>query len=332
MSSSARAARAGGPAGARRLAGSSAPSGPHFRHPMTLSDTRSFGHHSVEKPVPDELEPSDDHDRAATEEPADSRAGRRPNPTSSSWRTSSSRRSRSTACAVSTEPLTRQRSTSTRRGRSARRCRCGPERFGALLYHFGTRRLSFLKSPTLLAVVALAGRRTPPPARPAPAPGSPTTSCQLPPGPGHAGRVADDLADGATAMTADRRSPLVEQFQYGLDAPICLTWELTYACNLSCVHCLSSSGPARPARADHRRVQGGDRRARADAGLLRQHRRRRADRAPGLLGARRLRHRPPRRREVLHQRREGSRPPVARGWPPATTSTCRSPSTARPPR
>jgi putative mycofactocin binding protein MftB len=28
-----------------------------------------------------------------------------------------------------------------------------PERFGALLYHFGTRRLSFLKSPTLLSVV-----------------------------------------------------------------------------------------------------------------------------------------------------------------------------------
>ena len=28
-----------------------------------------------------------------------------------------------------------------------------PERFGALLYHFGTRRLSFLKSPALLAVI-----------------------------------------------------------------------------------------------------------------------------------------------------------------------------------
>ncbi len=28
-----------------------------------------------------------------------------------------------------------------------------PERFGALAYHFGTRRLSFLKSRTLLAVV-----------------------------------------------------------------------------------------------------------------------------------------------------------------------------------
>ncbi|MGW7492588.1 mycofactocin radical SAM maturase [Streptomyces sp. NPDC054786] len=40
--------------------------------------------------------------------------------------------------------------------------------------------------------------------------------------------------------------PLTEQFQYGLDAPICLTWELTYGCNLSCVHCLSSSGRRDP--------------------------------------------------------------------------------------
>ncbi len=37
-------------------------------------------------------------------------------------------------------------------------------------------------------------------------------------------------------------STLVEQLKGGLDAPICLTWELTYACNLACVHCLSSSG------------------------------------------------------------------------------------------
>jgi mycofactocin biosynthetic radical S-adenosylmethionine protein MftC len=35
---------------------------------------------------------------------------------------------------------------------------------------------------------------------------------------------------------------LVAQLKQGLDAPICLTWELTYACNLSCIHCLSSSG------------------------------------------------------------------------------------------
>ena len=41
-------------------------------------------------------------------------------------------------------------------------------------------------------------------------------------------------------------SPLVEQLKGGLDAPICLTWELTYACNLACVHCLSSSGRRDP--------------------------------------------------------------------------------------
>ncbi|GAA4372873.1 mycofactocin radical SAM maturase [Agromyces bauzanensis] len=39
---------------------------------------------------------------------------------------------------------------------------------------------------------------------------------------------------------------LVDHFERGLDAPICLTWELTYACNLSCVHCLSSSGRRDP--------------------------------------------------------------------------------------
>ena len=40
--------------------------------------------------------------------------------------------------------------------------------------------------------------------------------------------------------------PLVAQLKHGLDAPICLTWELTYACNLQCVHCLSSSGVRDP--------------------------------------------------------------------------------------
>lgn len=39
---------------------------------------------------------------------------------------------------------------------------------------------------------------------------------------------------------------LAQQMKLGLDAPICLTWELTYACNLSCVHCLSSSGTRDP--------------------------------------------------------------------------------------
>lgn len=41
-------------------------------------------------------------------------------------------------------------------------------------------------------------------------------------------------------------SGLVDQLKTGLDAPICLTWELTYACNLQCVHCLSSSGRRDP--------------------------------------------------------------------------------------
>ncbi|MBV9413577.1 MAG: mycofactocin radical SAM maturase [Solirubrobacterales bacterium] len=67
-----------------------------------------------------------------------------------------------------------------------------PERFGGLAYHFGTRRLSFVR------------RR------------------------------------------ADAARSLADEFETGLDAPICLTWELTYACNLACVHCLSSSGRRDP--------------------------------------------------------------------------------------
>ena len=50
-------------------------------------------------------------------------------------------------------------------------------------------------------------------------------------------------------MSVDQVSdtlPLRQRFTQGLDAPICLTWELTYACNLACVHCLSSSGRRDP--------------------------------------------------------------------------------------
>ncbi len=50
------------------------------------------------------------------------------------------------------------------------------------------------------------------------------------------------------ASPASPTSPinLADQMKSGLDAPICLTWELTYACNLQCVHCLSSSGRRDP--------------------------------------------------------------------------------------
>jgi mycofactocin radical SAM maturase len=39
---------------------------------------------------------------------------------------------------------------------------------------------------------------------------------------------------------------LTGDLKRGLDAPICITWELTYACNLACTHCLSSSGRRDP--------------------------------------------------------------------------------------
>ncbi|RNL61312.1 mycofactocin radical SAM maturase [Nocardioides marmoriginsengisoli] len=44
----------------------------------------------------------------------------------------------------------------------------------------------------------------------------------------------------------NRPITLLDRLEQGLNAPICLTWELTYACNLSCVHCLSSSGRRDP--------------------------------------------------------------------------------------
>jgi mycofactocin radical SAM maturase len=50
---------------------------------------------------------------------------------------------------------------------------------------------------------------------------------------------------------------LTDELKRGLDAPICLTWELTYGCNLACVHCLSSSGrrdPRELSTAEARRV------------------------------------------------------------------------------
>jgi [mycofactocin precursor peptide]-tyrosine decarboxylase / 3-amino-5-[(4-hydroxyphenyl)methyl]-4,4-dimethylpyrrolidin-2-one synthase len=52
----------------------------------------------------------------------------------------------------------------------------------------------------------------------------------------------------ATTRTAQdsRALSLVDRLERGLAAPICLTWELTYACNLACVHCLSSSGRRDP--------------------------------------------------------------------------------------
>ncbi len=71
--------------------------------------------------------------------------------------------------------------------------------------------------------------------------------------------------------------------------------------------------PARPSRAHDGGVQGRHRRTGTHAGVLREHRRRGADRAQRLLGDRRLRDRPPRRRQVLHERRQAH----SRAGPPA---------------
>jgi len=146
-----------------------------------------------------------------------------------------------------------------------------PEPFGAMLYHFGTRNLSFLKSPTLLRVLKnLADELT---ARAAcatagvkeselPAYGRALTTLAssnmiVPAGPPAPRCTAEPVSPSAFRRTAgedtgpagcrpDKCGRLTDMFELGLTSPICLTWELTYACNLACVHCLSSSGRRDP--------------------------------------------------------------------------------------
>lgn len=57
------------------------------------------------------------------------------------------------ACAVSTETLSPPEFDLTAQWKLHDQVEIRPERFGALLYHFGTRRLSFVKSPRLLSVL-----------------------------------------------------------------------------------------------------------------------------------------------------------------------------------
>jgi mycofactocin biosynthetic radical S-adenosylmethionine protein MftC len=99
---------------------------------------------------------------------------------------------RSTVCAVSTRTGTATFAEIKRAAGLDPDTVLRAERFGALAYDFGTRRLSFVR------------RRV------------------------------------------DAGGSLADEFESGLGAPICLTWELTYACNLACVHCLSSSGRRDP--------------------------------------------------------------------------------------
>ncbi|HTX62051.1 MAG TPA: mycofactocin radical SAM maturase [Acidimicrobiales bacterium] len=131
-----------------------------------------------------------------------------------------------------------------------------PEPFGAMAYDFSTRRLSFLKHSRLADLVRHLEEHS-----------SALEACRDAGVDDHDlpafGEALQRLAE--TGMLVRRRGArsgcttvpaptpqraagpkLADRFERGLSAPICLTWELTYACNLSCVHCLSSSGRRDP--------------------------------------------------------------------------------------
>jgi mycofactocin radical SAM maturase len=135
------------------------------------------------------------------------------------------------------------------------------EPFGALAYHFGNRRLAFIKRQDLVAVVNGLGEcsdvRTA--LTNAGVPETEWGAClealgrlastdmvSRRPTEGDHSRTVVDGPPSATRNVKPTGGSLNKRFEYGLRAPICLTWELTYACNLSCVHCLSSSGRRDP--------------------------------------------------------------------------------------
>ena len=152
-----------------------------------------------------------------------------------------------------------------------------PESFGALAYDFTTRKLTFLKRPELVDVVqrlasspsvaqalddaGVDGSRRPAYLQALESLAASGMLCRRDadddPDVPQRGRGDGGADDGTRQRRGRTRAPgaiapsaptgrLVDHFEYGLDAPICLTWELTYACNLACVHCLSSSGRRDP--------------------------------------------------------------------------------------
>ena len=135
-----------------------------------------------------------------------------------------------------------------------------PEPFGAMAYDFSTRRLSFLKHPRFVDFVRRLKDH----------PSALDAARELGIGDRELGALGEGLRRLAESGILVRRSAearraapvaaarpdreparatgrsLADRLELGLEAPICLTWELTYACNLSCVHCLSSSGRRDP--------------------------------------------------------------------------------------
>jgi mycofactocin radical SAM maturase len=138
-----------------------------------------------------------------------------------------------------------------------------PEPFGALAYHYGNRRLTLLRAPELVELVenlerypsaraafdasGIEARRRP--AFDKALAGLERSSFIRPsdgPGDGSDVRATTAPVVGSLPAAPTRGTALADQLKAGLVAPICLTWEWTYACNLQCVHCLSSSGTRDP--------------------------------------------------------------------------------------
>jgi mycofactocin radical SAM maturase len=150
-----------------------------------------------------------------------------------------------------------------------------PEPFGALAYHYGNRRLTLLRAPELVTLlrdldrfptareaydgVGIDGARWGSFAKAltslersgflAEADGHPTGGDGSIPPSGVGVAASPEFPswiDPSLEAPPTRGTTMADQLKAGLNAPICLTWEWTYACNLQCVHCLSSSGTRDP--------------------------------------------------------------------------------------
>jgi mycofactocin radical SAM maturase len=144
-----------------------------------------------------------------------------------------------------------------------------PEPFGALAYHYGNRRLTLLRAPELVGLVRDLDRF--PNAREAydragidrarwSSFAKALTSLERSGFLAESDRAGPAAGAGPTVSSPEfpawidpsleapptRGPTMADQLKAGLNAPICLTWEWTYACNLQCVHCLSSSGTRDP--------------------------------------------------------------------------------------
>ena len=153
--------------------------------------------------------------------------------------TGSSRKSPSTACAGSTRPCPQTRrppSTPHSHGRCRLRSRCdlsssAPWRTTtATVGSRSSSRRRSCRSSNISATSTTWRWRLTPPCNPMS--GRPTSP------------LSPDSQPQRCSLLAE--PTLRDRFKGGLDAPICLTWELTYACNLACIHCLSSSGRRDP--------------------------------------------------------------------------------------